>query len=368
MRRLTFTSAIVASMLIGTAGVGANPLEPGWSLDPGMSNLRFQSIKNTTKVESSSFATYSGSIEPNGSAEISVALDSVDTKVDIRNVRMRFLFFETFNFPEATIRTQIPNDKLEQLASQRRMNIQLPFSLDLHGVKKTFVTEVVATLLTDDLVSVASATPISIAVAEFGLTENLGKLQEAAGGVVIVPSATVSFDFLFRRNGPVADAPAVAEVAPQPAEKQTPEVTTAQATTTVAPTNVALETQGDFGLEECVGRFETISAAGKIFFRSGSATIDTKSEGVLRTLADVVTRCPDLTIEVGGHTDSDGSDGANQRLSERRAGAVAGFLIDQGIEKRRLVAVGYGEANPVVPNDSSANKRRNRRIEFLVLN
>ncbi|MEO0830013.1 MAG: OmpA family protein, partial [Pseudomonadota bacterium] len=106
---------------------------------------------------------------------------------------------------------------------------------------------------------------------------------------------------------------------------------------------------------------------GNIYFGSGSARLDEASRPLLETLADVVARCPNLLVEVAGHTDSDGSEISNRRLSEERARAVAGFLVETGIEADRLVARGYGEANPVVPNTTAENKRRNRRIEFAVL-
>lgn len=360
-------TALSALLVLCASMVSANPLEPGWTLNSEMSNLRFQSIKNTTKVESSSFATFTGGIGSDGSAEVVVALDSVDTKIDIRNVRMRFLFFETFNFPEARISARIETELLDQLAAQRRVTTQLPFSLDLHGVKKTFVAEIVATLLTDDLVSVASATPVSLPVAELGLMENLEKLQEAAGGVVIVPSATVTFDFVFNRDGGAA-APAIASATtPAPAPDTAQTSITRQADVTTTPVSLALETQGDFGLEECIGRFETMTVARGVFFRTGSAALDAKSEGLLDTVVDIVRRCPDLTIEVGGHTDADGSAAANQRLSERRAATVADFLERAGIEARRVVAVGYGEEAPIASNETREGKSRNRRIEFKVV-
>jgi outer membrane protein OmpA-like peptidoglycan-associated protein len=73
-------------------------------------------------------------------------------------------------------------------------------------------------------------------------------------------------------------------------------------------------------------------------------------------------------IEVGGHTDSDGSNASNQRLSERRAGSVTNYLVSRDISPDRVVSVGYGESRPAFPNDSRENKSRNRRIEFAVVN
>ena len=120
--------------------------------------------------------------------------------------------------------------------------------------------------------------------------------------------------------------------------------------------------------EACVGRFEILSRTGNIYFNTGSARLDAKSMPLLDKLHDVVDRCPELDIEIGGHTDSDGSDVANQRLSERRAASVAEYLQSKGIPPARMKVVGHGEAQPLVANTSGENKARNRRIEFSVIN
>jgi OOP family OmpA-OmpF porin len=347
MTRLIAFCVLLAS-LVGLPAWAQNPLEPGWTLQNSASSLRFQSVKKQTVVESSSFATFSGTIAPDGAVDITVALDSVDTKIDLRNVRMRFLFFETFTFPQATIRAQIDPASIADLATTRRKTMTLPVTIDLHGVSKEYTAEVAVTLISDDLVSVASVAPVSIAVADHNLSGGIQKLQEAAK-VDIIPSGSVTFDFLFARDGGGTAAPAVAEAAPEP------------------PRSVALEAEGNFDPEACKGRFEILSATGNIFFAPASARLDAKSNALLDQIHDIVSRCPGMVIEIGGHTDSDGSDATNQALSERRALAVQAYLEAKGVPRERLVVKGYGEAAPFVPNDSSENKARNRRIEFKVL-
>jgi OOP family OmpA-OmpF porin len=81
-----------------------------------------------------------------------------------------------------------------------------------------------------------------------------------------------------------------------------------------------------------------------------------------RTLKDN----PSIHVEVGGHTDSIGSDGYNQRLSERRAKTVADELVHDGISASRLNVRGYGERKPVADNDTEAGRARNRRVEIVV--
>ena len=338
--------AFVALCLMGLAAP-AQVLDRAWDLNPDMSNIRFQSIKNESKVESSEFATLAGSIDQNGAGIVRVALDSVDTKIDLRNVRMRFLFFETFKFPEAEIRLSVTPAMLDGLADQRRKTLMVPFDLDLHGVRQRLQAELVVTLLGDDRVSVASAAPVSVATQDFGLRDNVTKLEEAAGGITILPSATVTFDFVFDAKGQGQAAAALAAIAPGAA---------------------ALEAEGDFSREACIGRFEILSRTGNIYFRSGSAALDSDSIPLLNGLLDIVERCPDLNIEVAGHTDSTGSAALNQSLSEARARSVAAWLAGNGVQGARLVVAGYGENRPVASNDIPNGRAKNRRIEFVVAN
>ncbi|MEL6210276.1 MAG: OmpA family protein [Pseudomonadota bacterium] len=342
----------------------ANPLEPGWTLEPEASFLRFQSTKNRATVETHGFATFDGEISPDGTARVTVMLDSIDTKVDIRNVRMRFLFFETFNHAQATVTAVIDPETLEALAETGRVETTVPFLLNLSGVEKEFSAQVIATLLTDDRVAISSSVAVPIPVAPFGLSENLSKLEQAAGGVSIVPVAALSFDLVFGRNG--ADEDGVEEEAvPAPALVAQPAVASPADVTPVV--TAALESTGDMVMVECRSRFLALSEANSITFERNSATVGAESTGVLRQLVDTVSRCPDVRLEIAGHTDSAGSEAYNQSLSQQRAEAVAAILVREGIADTRLVANGYGEARPAFPNDTAENRSRNRRIEFTIL-
>lgn len=333
---MTYTTALQAQ---------DNPFGNGWTLDSQASTLQFQSIKNGSTIETSSFATLEGEIDGTGGTKLTVLLDSVDTKVDLRNVRMRFLFFETFAFPLATITAQIEPEMIADLASVRRKAVTLPFTLDLHGVTKTFEAQLAITLIGDDLVAVSTAEPLNIKVADFALDGGLTKLQEAAN-VAIVPSSAISFDFIFRKSDGAA-APV-------------------ETTSTAAPATAALETEGDFSIEACVGRFEILSRSGNIYFKPGSARLADTSAPLLSTVADIIRRCPGLTIQVAGHTDSVGSAVQNQRLSESRAASVVAFLRDAGVSTQGITVVGFGEDRPIADNGTDDGRGRNRRIEFSV--
>ncbi len=341
---------------------------PGWQIDAQSSQLRFQSVKNVTKVESSTFAAFSGGLAADGTLSLHVFLDSVDTKIDLRNVRMRFLLFETFRFPEAVITAKINAADLADLPTLRRKTIHLVYTLDLHGVKKELETDVAVTMVQDDTVVVSSTVPVVIATDDFGLADGVQKLQEAAN-VVIIPSGTVSFDLTLKRNGgavtPAAPAPAEAAPVPDaPVVAATPE---APAPETATPAVVAQEPAGDLDLEACKGRFEILSRSGNINFHSGSARLQADSAPLLDSVADIIARCPGLKIEVSGHTDADGSPAANQYLSQQRAKAVVRYLVKKGLTADRFTATGYGEDKPIFDNDTPEHKTRNRRIEFALV-
>ena len=116
----------------------------------------------------------------------------------------------------------------------------------------------------------------------------------------------------------------------------------------------------------CQQLFSDLLSKTKIRFLTGRATLDSDSTGLLDHLVETALRCPNATIEIAGHTDSDGEDAANQTLSERRAQAVLDYFVKAGLPADRFTAVGYGSTKPVASNDTDDGKAQNRRIEFLV--
>jgi outer membrane protein OmpA-like peptidoglycan-associated protein len=87
----------------------------------------------------------------------------------------------------------------------------------------------------------------------------------------------------------------------------------------------------------------------------------------LNTIASTLKEYNQTIVEVSGHTDSVGSDAANQTLSERRANAVSGYLMGQGVVRERFEVVGMGERYPVASNDTDSGRALNRRVEIRLL-
>ena len=116
----------------------------------------------------------------------------------------------------------------------------------------------------------------------------------------------------------------------------------------------------------CQQLFADLLGKARIRFESGKADIVADSAGLLDRLIETALRCPNANIEVAGHTDADGEEAANQALSEKRAQAVADYLIRAGLPANRFTPVGYGSTQPIAGNDSDQGKAQNRRIDFVV--
>jgi outer membrane protein OmpA-like peptidoglycan-associated protein len=104
-----------------------------------------------------------------------------------------------------------------------------------------------------------------------------------------------------------------------------------------------------------------------ILFASGSFTVRPGLNDDMFNLTKSLQRYPESTIQIVGHTDSDGDAGSNQQLSERRANAVADVLLNQGVPFQRIQTFGRGESQPIASNFTPEGKAQNRRVEIVIL-
>lgn len=104
-----------------------------------------------------------------------------------------------------------------------------------------------------------------------------------------------------------------------------------------------------------------------IYFETGKAVLRPESFDALDMVLRFMENNPTIRLEISGHTDNTGTLRINQKLSRDRAKAVVDYLISGGISVERLVYEGYADTQPVAPNDTSAGREKNRRVEFKVL-
>ncbi|MEL7454301.1 MAG: YceI family protein, partial [Pseudomonadota bacterium] len=159
-----YQSAAALCLVAGLAGCGpAEPPTPireeavavpsapalpvsNYALNDAASRLSFVSIKAGDIVETHRFDRISGDVSGDGSGRLVVDLASVNTAVDIRNERMREVFFETATYPEAIITTSINPSTFEALAIGERVEQELEASLSLHGVELPMYTTIAVTM------------------------------------------------------------------------------------------------------------------------------------------------------------------------------------------------------------------------------
>jgi outer membrane protein OmpA-like peptidoglycan-associated protein len=111
-----------------------------------------------------------------------------------------------------------------------------------------------------------------------------------------------------------------------------------------------------------------VLTVGDALFSSGRAELQPGANGHLMRLVTFLNRYPDRTVIIEGYTDNVGSADFNQGLSERRAGAVKTYLLEQGVNPVRLVSSGKGATDPVASNDTASGRQENRRVEVIISN
>jgi OmpA-OmpF porin, OOP family len=281
-----------------TAGCLGSAHAQEWLLNSGASRFQMQTVKANSIFEVHQFTGLDGSITDSGDATVKIDLTSVASGIDVRDVRMRFLLFETYKFPTADVTAKLDMASLQALRTATRITYPLRFKLALHGFSQEIETPVTVTRLSDKSVSVATSKPIVITADSFGFGPGIAKLSEAVGGTIIATGATFTFDLLFETGDKLPELQAARDEAVK--RKTEAETSTISA-------------------EACETRFSVISTAGAIYFKTGSAELDKESGPILQSVAEIANRCPAVKIEVTGHTDSVGGKENNRQLSEQRA-------------------------------------------------
>lgn len=181
--------------------VAAAPVWADWTLDPARSHLAFISIKAKDVAEVHSFKEMTGTIAPDGQANVALMLDSVETLIPIRNERMREILFDTADYKEAVLTAKIDPERIKSMAVGEIATITAEGTLSLHGQTQPMTLVVQAAKVADNTVMVASAKPLVVDAAKFGMTDGVEKLREIAGLAAISNAVPVSFVLTFVDGG-----------------------------------------------------------------------------------------------------------------------------------------------------------------------
>lgn len=176
-----------------------------WSLVAEQSQLSFVSIKKEHIAETHSFNKLSGSVTDTGRGELLIDLNSVDTRIPIRDERMRDFLFQTDIYPNAVFEVVIEPDaygKLSQLPVGEQKLVPLQGRLGLHGVSQTLTADAVVTRTAPNRLQVNSAQPVIVRAEDFNLVAGINKLREIAGLSSISYSVPVTFNLTFAVSTP----------------------------------------------------------------------------------------------------------------------------------------------------------------------
>ena len=201
MKHALKLTAIAAAITLAACSAEPAPLTNGeWSIDSAASDLSYVTIKSGNIAETNSFETVSGSVAADGTASVEIDLSSVSTGVDIRDERMRDIFFVVADNPTATITAQVDPASFEKLSIGANSETTIEGTVSLKGVEAPFKAEATVTRAGEDRVVVVSDKPVIIYADALGLTEGLAQLQELAGLPSITPVVPVSFSLTFARE------------------------------------------------------------------------------------------------------------------------------------------------------------------------
>ena len=197
LSKFTRLSILLASLLSFNMVLANHALAAKWQLDAEHSTISFVSVKKEKVGETHVFTDFSGSINQQ-QAHIIIKPDSVDSKVPIRNERMREFLFETGTYPTIEVSSAI-GDVIAGLTKGQPSHVQLPATLKLHGVEEAITLDVYVSKNGKNTLSVVSAQPVIIKAATFNLVDGVNKLSELVGGLPIVTAVPVNFVLTFTK-------------------------------------------------------------------------------------------------------------------------------------------------------------------------
>lgn len=178
----------ITLMLLGGAAQAA-----GWQIDNTQSQLNFISIKKENVAEVHRFGKLSGEMDENGQFELAIALESVNTGIQIRDSRMRSFLFNVAEFPEAKLTANLSPAFINNLTVGQSELTMVKTELSLHDQKHPLNIDVLVTKVSETSLLVVSAKPVLLNVADYDLVQGVEKLRDLAGLPSISHVVPVSF-------------------------------------------------------------------------------------------------------------------------------------------------------------------------------
>jgi len=176
------------------------PCWADWNLVAERSQLNFVTTKANHVAETHNFSRLNAQVSDQGRIELVIDLTSVDTKIDIRDERMREMLFETAKYPTATLTTQVAPEVLKLKAGEQQ-SVALSSKLNMHGKTLDINSRALVTKLSNGEISVVSTQPILVNANKLDLVEGVEKLREVAGLNSISYSVSVTYQLTFM-DGP----------------------------------------------------------------------------------------------------------------------------------------------------------------------
>ncbi|EMR13464.1 hypothetical protein MPL1_04882 [Methylophaga lonarensis MPL] len=186
---------LIALAFAGT--LSATTLAADWQLDNSASRLNFVSIKAIHVAEVGQFRSFSGKISEAGELEIQFDLTSVDTKVELRDDRMREMLFKVDEFTTASLTAEVDTSIIDELAVGESITNNMTATLDLHGNQQNVAMEVLISKLSEQRILVNSAHPVLLDVTDFDLVKGVERLRDVVGLPNISHAVPVTFYMTF---------------------------------------------------------------------------------------------------------------------------------------------------------------------------
>lgn len=193
-------AAILFAGLVAACSAGAPVTGTSWQLNGSTSDITVISVKNGDVAEISRFEALAGSVSAAGEARLSIDATSFESYVDIRNERLRDIFFEVSEFPDIQLTANLDPAIFEGLAIGDALETELQLAVSLHGTARTVYAPVRVIRYGEDSILVVSAEAALIDAREFGLDEAVMALAEIAGLDSVTPVFPVHVYLVFERS------------------------------------------------------------------------------------------------------------------------------------------------------------------------